>query len=215
MLTRIKRNLIERYNRRALRDGSTWPSGSYDRITEEVEDTLRELASPQPQDTVLDIGIGRRGRYLTLMGERSSMAIGIDISEITVNVAKEYIGQKYLGCPWNLMVASADALPFSDRSFTLVICSEMLEYYPLADCENILREIHRVLKYEGRTVVDFPDSEDNRVWQLKESEEQDGVSFFVYTEETIMQTINCSGFTIAKKQKADVEIQYLLQRQIY
>jgi ubiquinone/menaquinone biosynthesis C-methylase UbiE len=173
------------------------------------------MASPLPQDSVLDIGTGRRGRYLTLMGERSSMAVGIDISDVTVKVAKEYIWQNDIECLWTLMVASADALPFRDRSFTLVICSEVMEYYPLSDCEQILREIKRVLGYEGRTVIDFPDYEDSRVWQLKRSEENDGVSFFVYPRDIVTQTISRCGFTVVEKQKADVEVQYLLQPQNY
>ena len=143
------------------------------------------------------------------------MAVGLDISEVSIDVAREHLQRTDLSGPWNLIVGSAEDLPFHDKSFSLVICSELMEYYSMEECGDILREIYRVLKDDGRSVIDFPDDADSQAWRLKSSEEADGVSFFVYPEMKIRGEIDGCGLTIVKSQKVDVEIQYLLQRWVF
>lgn len=212
MLASRKKALIDRYNRKAILYGSTWPSTVNDQVTEEAEQAVEDLASPRSSDFVLDIGTGRRARYLSVFGRFSSIAVGLDISEMSISVARDYLQRANLSCPWHLIVGSADGLPFHDESFSLVICSELMEYYSIEECRNILGEIYRVLRKDGRSVIDFPDHEDRQTWRLKSAEEADGVSFFVYPTMKITGEINGSGFAIVKSQKVDVEIQYLLQR---
>ena len=51
-------------------------------------------------------------------------------------------------------IASADALPFSDDTFDLIICTQVLEY--VLDPKSIFAEIGRVLKPNGRLLASAP-----------------------------------------------------------
>jgi len=212
MLAEIKTAIRSRYDTKARQYGASWPSNVHDEKTEKVEKALEALAAPYYSDLVLDIGMGRRGRYVARMAEQVSKSFGIDISDVTVAVAKKHMQEKRLDKVSGVAVASADALPFPDGYFTLVVCSEVMEYYPLSDVEVLLKEIKRVLAIHGRAIVDFPDYTDGRVWELKEAEERDDVRFFVYGDNEVQETISLCGFAIIGVQKADVEIQYLLQQ---
>jgi SAM-dependent methyltransferase len=62
-----------------------------------------------------------------------------------------------LGTPYLTRVeGSADALPFDDGSFDIVLSVEMLEHVPAAARADALREMFRVLRPGGRMIVTFP-----------------------------------------------------------
>jgi len=52
------------------------------------------------------------------------------------------------------VLANAERIPFHNRSFDLVLCTQMLEYAP--DPGLVLSEIHRVLKPGGRLLMSVP-----------------------------------------------------------
>jgi SAM-dependent methyltransferase len=54
------------------------------------------------------------------------------------------------------VVAEADALPFDDGSFDLVLTVEMLEHIPAERRDGVLSELFRVVRPGGRVVVTFP-----------------------------------------------------------
>jgi SAM-dependent methyltransferase len=65
-------------------------------------------------------------------------------------------------------VAAAEQLPFADRSFDLVLCTQMIEYAP--DPAAVIAEMHRVLRPQGTLFLSAPsifprDSEQDR-WRL-------------------------------------------------
>ena len=57
------------------------------------------------------------------------------------------------------VVAAADALPFPDAAFDVVLSLEMLEHVPSQMREPCLSEMFRVLRPGGRMVVTFPSDE--------------------------------------------------------
>jgi SAM-dependent methyltransferase len=51
-------------------------------------------------------------------------------------------------------IGSADALPFADATFDLVLCTQVLEY--VSDPSTVFAEVHRVLKPGGRFLASAP-----------------------------------------------------------
>lgn len=91
----------------------------------------------------LDIGCSV-GYITAFMAPFVSEIIGTDIDEYAINIAKK--NNKNIS---NLqyMVADSMALPFSDNTFDLVICTQVYEHVP--DSTQLMKEIKRVLKPEG------------------------------------------------------------------
>jgi len=100
-----------------------------------IEEGVKRL--PTSGLTVLDVG-GRLQPYRPLLGTRVKNYVAID-PQLTplVNVA-----------------AVAEALPFPDGQFDLVICTQVLEYLP--EPARAVGEIRRVLRTGGSALISAP-----------------------------------------------------------
>jgi len=100
-----------------------------------IEEGVKRL--PTTGLTVLDVG-GRLQPYRLLLGARVKSYVAID-PQLTplVNVA-----------------AVAEALPFRDGQFDLVICTQVLEYLP--EPARAVDEIRRVLRTGGSALISAP-----------------------------------------------------------
>ena len=87
---------------------------------------------------------------------RSVQAVGIDISIVALKQAQQASDQEI-----SLVGAGNGGLPFFNEQFDVVICSEILEH--VADLEETLSELTRVLKPGGRLYATMPNDLD-RVW---------------------------------------------------
>lgn len=90
----------------------------------------------------LDLGCGT-GNYTLELKKRGFDVIGLDASERMVEIAR----QKGANC----IVGNAYSLPFPDESFDLVMSITMFEF--LHRPEEVVREIHRVLKPGGEVII--------------------------------------------------------------
>ena len=72
---------------------------------------------------------------------------GVDISPYALAHAIEDMKDQ-------IGIASADALPFPDRSFDLVICINTVHNLPLERCKKALREIQRVSRKNSFVTMD-------------------------------------------------------------
>jgi len=90
---------------------------------------------------VLDVGCGD-GRHLAAAAARGCRATGIDYDAAALREAR-----RRLSAPLDVLVADAAHLPFRDRAFDAVICTETLEHLP--DDAGAMREIARVLTAGG------------------------------------------------------------------
>jgi ubiquinone/menaquinone biosynthesis C-methylase UbiE len=110
---------------------------------------LKDWAQLDPNSTVLDVACGT-GTFerLVLLEQPTQSIIGVDLSNKMLEIAQ----QKCHGYPnISFQNASAVALPFSDRSFDVVVSASALHYFddPIA----ALIEMKRVLKPEGELVM--------------------------------------------------------------
>lgn len=92
---------------------------------------------------VLDIACGT-GEYLDIL--ENGRLYGVDYSEEMLRVAKG----RNKAC---LVLADARFLPFRNSSFDLAVCIGLLEYF--RDKEEVLTEVHRVLKKNGYGVISY------------------------------------------------------------
>ncbi len=109
---------------------------------------------------VLDVACGE-GYGSSLMSTFAMSVTGVDISDEAVR----YAAAKYKNKNLKFQQGSAIALDFSDASFDIVISFETIEH--LAEQEQMIAELRRVLKPDGILVISSP----NRTIYSEESGE--------------------------------------------
>lgn len=104
----------------------------------------------QPGERVLDIGSGPgllAASVAKQVGEQGEVR-GVDVSDTMVGLA----AARCAAFGWaRFEVADATRLPFTDGSFDVVACTQVLEYVP--DVEGAIAEIRRVLRPGGRVLI--------------------------------------------------------------
>ena len=107
------------------------------RLQQELD---RRLPPPPPKARLLDLGCGT-GHHLLWARGRGYDVAGTDGSEAMLAEARS------LNPSAELHLAPADALPFPDASFDVVLCIEVIRYLP--EIDPCLREMARILKPGG------------------------------------------------------------------
>lgn len=100
---------------------------------------------------VLDIAIGT-GRFVDMYLAKNMSVDGIDISQDMLAAAREALGASYDRC--RMTLGSADALPYEDQSFDLVVCFRFFGLIPLAMARRVLTQIERVSR--GPMIIRVP-----------------------------------------------------------
>jgi ubiquinone/menaquinone biosynthesis C-methylase UbiE len=97
---------------------------------------------------LLEVGCGEGHLLGHVLGRCApEVVVGVDLSADVVRQARARYGQRAA-----FQVASADALPFADRSFDLVLACEVLEHVP--DPARAIDELARVTA--GELIVTVP-----------------------------------------------------------
>ena len=105
---------------------------------------IYRLARPQPGESALDVGTGT-GHYACDLASRGLRVVGYDSSEAMLRVARA----KDSPVVWQR--GQAEALPFADDSFDLVLSVTTLEF--VDDPARALAEMFRVTAPDGRLIV--------------------------------------------------------------
>lgn len=132
---------------------ATWnrSAGSYlehaAQLTSHAVDLLIEHACLTAECCALEVGCGP-GHIAKLMADRGARVTGVDLSPEMVKVARRLFPHI------QFQEASADDLPFEADSFDAVLVNFAIHHFALP--ERACREIHRVLKPDGRFVFAGP-----------------------------------------------------------
>lgn len=122
----------------------------------EFRERLAVLANIAPGQSVLDVGCGTGSLAIVArrrVGE-SGRVCGVDASREMIERARHKAMKA--GLDISFEVARAEALPFPDASFDVVLSTLMMHHLPRAVRELFVAEIRRVLRPGGRVlVVDF------------------------------------------------------------
>lgn len=100
---------------------------------------------------IVDVGCGR-GMYLIPLSDSGEDILGLDYNESNVNLLQAN----------NYKVTQCDCLieiPF-EKTFDVALCCEMLEHFKKEQALNILSNIWKALKKNGKLIVSVPFKED-------------------------------------------------------
>lgn len=99
-------------------------------------------------DSVLEIGTGQ-GNLSALLAARCGNFLGLDFDPGACRVASHRLGPGY-----RVVLGDARMLPFEARSFSAIVCLEVLEH--LGDYVAGIRNIHRCLRPDGMAILSVP-----------------------------------------------------------
>ena len=115
----------------------------------DVEQAILEAAGPGPFKRLVDLGSGT-GRMLTLLGPHAQAALGLDLSQQMLNLARNRVTEAGLrGCELRHGDIFATRLP--DESADLVVVHQVLHY--LADPAAAVREAARLVAPGGKLLI--------------------------------------------------------------
>jgi SAM-dependent methyltransferase len=112
---------------------------------------LLDCAGPKPGESVLDVaaGTGSIARHVAPMVGVEGRVVALDINPAMLAVGRAVVAPAGARIEWR--EGDAMKLDLPDQAFDLVLCQQGLQFF--SDRGAALREIRRVLKPEGRTVV--------------------------------------------------------------
>jgi len=118
----------------------------------DVEQAILDAAGPGPFKRLVDLGTGA-GRMLTLLAPRVEQALGLDLSQQMLNIARNQVAQAGLDrCELRHGDIFGTRLP--PASADLVVVHQVLHY--LADPAAAVREAGRIVADDGKLIiVDF------------------------------------------------------------
>ncbi len=85
-----------------------------------------------------------------------SVYYGVDISCKTIELLLEYTARNRIPVG-GLYCGSMHETPFDSDFFDIGACIGSLEYFESGFVEQVIRELHRILKPKARAVIDIPD----------------------------------------------------------
>ncbi len=108
------------------------------------------LAAPRPESTALDVATGT-GHTAFALAPHVALVVGVDLTPEMLAEARTLRAERGAA---NVVfcVADAHALPFRDASFDTVTCRRAAHHF--ADVRLALDEMRRVLRADGRLVID-------------------------------------------------------------
>ena len=157
-----------------------------------------------PEGTMLDLGCGEGRHIFGLMEKFPDLkCIGLDPHIESLDKALE--GLKFLesisNTKTNFLSGSAYSLPFSDDSFDLVVCSEVLEH--LHDYKDAIKEINRVLKPGGQFLASVPAEFPEKIcWLLSEAyQNQPGGHLRIFKKNELIKEVAEHNFSFESSQR--------------
>ena len=155
------------------------------------------IALDNPSGVMLDLGCGE-GRHIFGAMEKfpNLQCIGLDPHIDSLSVALEGLDflESISNKKTNFLSGSAYSLPFSDNTFDLVVCSEVLEH--LHEYKDAIAEISRVMKPGGKFLASVPAEFPEKIcWFLsKDYQNQPGGHLRIFNKRNLINEITANNF---------------------
>ena len=114
-------------------------------------ESIAEYLAPRPEHRILDLGAGEGFVSLALREAFGSHVVALDAAP---PILHQGVGRESHGSGQTWLLGDGAHLPFRDRSFDGVVCSEVLEH--VENDAAVVREIARVLKPGGIAALTVP-----------------------------------------------------------
>lgn len=112
-----------------------------------TEKALLDVVAPRSGERLLEVGCGEGGN-LYFLAPSAGEIYGVDLFSRKLEFAKSQLRRGQFVC------SSAEALPFPDASFDVVLCRDVLHHLPRR--EPALQEMSRVCRTGGRMLIIEP-----------------------------------------------------------
>lgn len=133
-----------------------WYKNTEQRVQQYIKH-LREYLPEISNLKILDLGCGAGGVCVSF-ANRNNRVLGLDLDKKLINLTKINVSDAENDFPPNagvsIVLSSGTSLPFEDETFDLVICNDVIEH--LTEQEDLMLEIHRVLKIGGHLYLTTP-----------------------------------------------------------
>jgi len=104
---------------------------------------------------VLDVGCGY-GRLLVPLATEASLVVGLDVSRVMIEFAKQY--SRMVSSRVEFVLGSAEKLPFRAGSFDFSVCILTLQHLPKSTANLSIREMLRTVRDMGTAYFQFPNA---------------------------------------------------------
>jgi len=174
----------------------TKPVGSFGKILakgmawghKDFYENTAKVLNLRHEDQYLEIGFGS-GFFIKKYASHVSRLAGIDCSKDMVEMANEINRELVESGKAIFRQGDASSLPWDDNEFTVVVTIESFYFWP--EPERSLNEIFRVLKPEGRLIVEMAYNKDDGIDHDKHVRK---MNLRLYGEKEIKDLLIKSGF---------------------
>ena len=143
----------------------------------------------RPEDDLLEVGCGN-GYFLKKYASHVHSVAGLDLSELSVKMAKEKHRDRIRAETAEFVQGEASQLPWEDGKFSVVITMGSFIAFP-KPLES-LKEMRRVLRPGGRVLVSIEwNAEDG----LDHTREVKGYGMWLWTEDDVRAVMKEAGFS--------------------
>jgi len=150
---------------------------------------VSKVLNPQPEDDIIDIACGG-GHFLKKYASHVHSVAGLDLSHVQVKMANRKLRKRIAAGTAEIMQGDALHLPWNDNRFSAA--TTMGSFIGFPKPLESLKEIHRVLRPGGRTVVSIEfNAEDGK----DHSKEIEKYGMNIWTEDQVRTMMKEAGFS--------------------
>jgi ubiquinone/menaquinone biosynthesis C-methylase UbiE len=169
---------------------------------------IKKFINPQVATKLLDIGC-----FLNILlydyAKWKSEYYGIDISENVIKECKKIV-KKFKYSIGGVYLCPAHSIDFENNFFNYVTCINVFEYFSVPYAKQVLGEVHRVLKQNGKFAVDIPNPNHECFYIMKKVEKYFNRENRFLEGESKFEELIQNKFEIIDKDNADLMVKYFL-----
>jgi len=143
----------------------------------------------QPEDDLAEVACGG-GHFLKKYASHVRSIAGLDLSDVQVKMANRKLRSRIAAGTAEITLGDASQLPWEDNRFSVV--TTMGSIMGFSKPLESLKEMHRVLRSGGRTVVSIENNAEDGKDYSKYAEKW---GMWVWTEEEVLTIMKEAGFS--------------------